>query len=95
MKTLRIGGYRYTIEEVKELRSEADKPLHGQHVWSQSKILLQKELPQPQKEEILIHEVLHAIFISTGHKHNEQLIDAISNGLAQLGVGKYLYDKVT
>jgi hypothetical protein len=44
-------------------------------------------------EETLIHEVLHAIFYNTGLEHDEKQIEAISNGLFQLGIGDYLWKK--
>jgi len=36
---------------------------------------------------------LHAIHYNTGLEHDERTIEAISNGLFQLGVGDYLWKK--
>ena len=54
-------------------------------------ILINDSIHESRKKETLIHEVLHAIFYNYGLEHKENLIDAISNGLFQLGVGDFLW----
>ena len=90
---LNIGGHHYTVL-CEDLRHEDDsKELYGRHLVRHSEILINSQIDETRQQETLIHEILHAILINAGHEHNEGMIDAISNGLHQLGVGDYLWKK--
>tara|TARA_R110000824_G_scaffold151672_1_gene322717 strand:- start:39 stop:365 length:327 start_codon:yes stop_codon:yes gene_type:complete len=87
-----IGGHVYKIV-VQELKHEdPKKTLYGRHSVDDNIIYISDSIVTSRKEETLIHEVLHAIFYNTGLDHNEHQIEAISNGLFQLGIGEYLWD---
>ncbi len=91
--SLNLGGHQYKIL-VQELEAiEASKVLYGQHLVEHNIILINENIDQSRKEETLIHEVLHAIHYNTGLEHSERTIEAISNGLFQLGIGEYLWKK--
>ena len=88
---LTIGGHLYKIVELPLTHEDESKELYGRHMVKDNIILINQEIHESRKQETLIHEVLHAIFYNYGLEHKEGLIDAISNGLFQLGVGEYLW----
>jgi len=91
---LNIGGHKYAINEVKALEHEG-KSLLGLHDARVCAIDLDEGLTHTRKMETLLHEVIHVILTNSGGNHDEGQIDAIANGLLQLGVGKYLWDKAS
>ena len=88
---LNIGGHDYKIIELPLKHEDGSKELYGRHLVKENVILINKDIAESRKKETLIHEVLHAIFYNTGLEHDERQIEAISNGLFQLGVGDYLW----
>ena len=57
------------------------------------KLIINEGIEKTRKLETLIHEILHAICYNTGLEHDERQIEALSNGLFQLGIGEYLWKK--
>ena len=88
---LNIGGHQYKILELPLKHEDDTKELYGRHMVKENIILINEDIHKSRKEETLIHEVLHAIFFNYGLEHSERVIDAISNGLFQLGVGDHLW----
>ena len=88
---LTIGGHEYKIIELPLEHEDSSKELYGRHLVKENVILINDSIHESRKKETLIHEVLHAIFYNYGLEHKENLIDAISNGLFQLGVGDFLW----
>lgn len=93
IRKLKIGGHPYEIL-VSDLKHEdPTKELYGRHEVRENIIYINDTIAPSRMEETLIHEVLHAIFYNTGLEHDEKQIEAISNGLYQLGIGDYLWKK--
>ena len=93
---LNLGGHQYSIvvdNLENEERVKDGNILYGRHLVEHNIILINQDIEQSRKEETLIHEVLHAIYFNCGLKHEEKTIEAVSNGLFQLGVGDYLWKK--
>ena len=88
---INIGGHDYRIIELPLQHEDESKELYGRHMVKENIILINEDIHPSRKEETLVHEILHAIFFNYGLEHEERLIDAISNGLFQLGVGDYLW----
>ena len=88
---LNIGGHNYKIIELPLEHEDNDKELYGRHLVKDNIILINKDIEESRKLETFIHEVLHAIYYNTGLEHDERAIEAVSNGLFQLGVGEYLW----
>jgi hypothetical protein len=88
---LNIGGHLYKIAELPLKHEDDTKELYGRHLVKENIILINKDIETSRKYETLVHEVLHAIHYNTGLDHDERQIDAISNGLFQLGVGEFLW----
>jgi Zn-dependent peptidase ImmA (M78 family) len=90
---LNIGGHNYKIVELPLEHEDNDKELYGRHLVKDNIILINANIEESRKIETLVHEILHAIHYNTGLEHDERTIEAISNGLFQLGVGDYLWKK--
>lgn len=90
---LHIGGHDYTIVELPLEHEDNDKELYGRHLVRDNVILINQDINISRKKETLLHEVLHSIFFNYGLEHDERVIDSISNGLFQLGIGDYLWKK--
>ena len=90
---LNIGGHTYRILECELNHEEKDKELYGRHLVKDNLILINESIQDSRKHETLMHEILHAIFYNYGLEHDEGRIDAISNGLFQLGVAEFLWKK--
>jgi|9_EtaG_2_1085328.scaffolds.fasta_scaffold00040_32 Zn-dependent peptidase ImmA (M78 family) len=88
---INIGGHDYKIIELPLEHEDKSKELYGRHMVKENIILINEDIHKSRKEETLIHEILHAIFFNYGLNHDERVIDAISNGLFQLGIGEFLW----
>lgn len=88
---IEIGGHSYEVIELELVHEQDNKELYGRHEVKTNTILLNNTIHPDRKKETFIHEVLHAILLNGGHEHPEHIIDCISNGLFQLGVGEHLW----
>lgn len=59
--TLKIGGHIYTIEQVERVDTTPGENNCGDCELQNSRIRIKKGMPQSQKEETLLHEILHAL----------------------------------
>ena len=89
MKHIKIGGHRYKVAYVGKFES---RNTIGNCLQKDAKIEILKGMPSSIEEETVIHEVLHAVCYHAGVSHDkkgmvneEQIIEALSNGLFQLG----------
>ena len=91
---LEIGGHIYEVSEENLVSPDASRELYGRHEVKENVIYINKDIHESRQQETLIHEIIHAIYFNCGLKHDEQYIDAISNGLFQLGIGEYIWEKI-
>ena len=89
-----IGGHTYKVIEKNLKPTPEGKSLLGIHDVKTNEILVDKGMTHSRKVETFMHEVIHVIYSNTGCDHDERSIDALSNGLLQLGVADYLWKKV-
>ena len=94
MSKFEIGGHTYKVDETALERNEEGKSLLGMQDVKTNTILVDKEMTHSRKVETFMHEVIHVIYANTGCDHDERAIDALSNGLLQLGVADFLWKKV-
>tara|TARA_B100000029_G_scaffold206875_1_gene204627 strand:+ start:522 stop:830 length:309 start_codon:yes stop_codon:yes gene_type:complete len=90
---MNIGGHNYIIILEELCAGEQDKVLYGRHLVEDNIILINSKIEKSRQQETLIHEILHSIHYNCGLEHDERTIEAISNGLFQLGIGDYLWKK--
>lgn len=85
MKNINILGLTYTIEEVEQV--DKNTRLFGEVDFVKQTIKIEKGLTEEKKLNVLLHEVLHAIFAElnfTNENENEHLIQSLANALYQI-----------
>ena len=92
---MKIGGHRYKINFVNDMKLDDGSTILGMHDTKNCNINITKDMALSRKKETLIHETLHVILTNAGfQEQDEHYIDTIANGLLQLGVGDLLWEKV-
>ncbi len=82
--TLKLGGFRFKIDVVKDLKS-SDKACHGTMDWNGQKICLDQDMPTKEfVANVLIHEIMHALWqcYDLPPKQEESCVFRLSNGLS-------------
>lgn len=86
---INIGGFDYTVEENNDIAEQGS--LFGSTHHNSQKIFIKPNTTKQQKTATLIHEVMHVIWFNTGlrsrdniREHEEEIIDALSNGIYQV-----------
>jgi hypothetical protein len=69
-KDVKVGGAVYTIKETEKLTDHHN--LFGQVTYVDCEIELEANLPRERKEQVFVHEVLHAIFFEAGYEEQEE-----------------------
>ena len=89
MKHIKIRGHRYKVIHVDKFEDEG---LIGNCIQKSTEIKILRGMAPSVEAETTIHEVLHALCFHAGvyidkrgKADGEHMIDAISNGLFQLG----------
>lgn len=84
-KTINILGLTYTIEEVEQV--DKNQRMFGEVDYVTQTIKIEKGLTKEKKVNVLIHEVLHAIFERLNFQkenENEHLIDCLTLAIYQI-----------
>ncbi len=90
-KELKIGGFVFPVIESQEVANEGNA--FGSMHFKHQKIFLEPSETIQMKEQTIFHEILHAIWwqsgLSSRYRKNqpnleEEVIDALSNGLYQV-----------
>ena len=90
---MKIGGHQYKINLVGEMKVK-NGSIMGLHDCRTCTINIDKNLTESRQKETLIHEILHAVLTNAGfQEQDEHYIDTIANGLFQLGIGDFLWNK--
>lgn len=80
---LKVGGVTYTVEEQENLINTDDA--WGRVDYFDSHIRVDTSLSAERKEQTLIHELTHAIFLEAGYKEqDEDMINRVSIVLHQV-----------
>ena len=81
--TVKVGGVNYTVEEKENLIQKDE--LWGEVNYFNTEINIDSSLSNDRKEQVLIHEVTHAIFLEAGYKEqDEDMINRVSIVLHQV-----------
>lgn len=81
--TVKVGGVNYTVEEQENLIQKND--LWGEVNYFNAEINIDSSLSSDRKEQVLIHEVVHAIFLEAGYKEqDEDMINRVGIVLHQV-----------
>ena len=75
--TLPIG--RFPIDVVNKV--DNDNTLYGMYFGQDNHIVIRHGLSHNIKAQTLLHEILHAIFVSEDIKHKDETISRLTSGL--------------
>lgn len=86
LDAIKIGGIRYDIQMVHDLRDEEDTKLDGRFAQSNCLISLNTNLAPQARYQTLWHEIVHGIIAHAGMRdqHDEVLIEALAHGIMQV-----------
>ncbi|GGA31792.1 ImmA/IrrE family metallo-endopeptidase [Psychrobacillus lasiicapitis] len=88
--TVDVAGIEYEIEEVDHLERDVD--LLGQILYTKGIIKLDSSIAQDRKEQVFVHELLHAIFYEAGiEEQDEDLVNRLGIVLYQVLKQNKLY----
>ena len=83
--TINICGIPYTVIELDDNFS-ADAKHFGQADFLKARIILNKYLAEPVKQETLVHEIVHAILVHIGRadlSEDETFVQSFANAINQ------------
>ena len=85
-KKIKIGHLSYQVKYVKDLRNDEGSRLYGQHRPSDQIICLDADLSLEREKEVVLHELLHAIWChyQLPKDNEERYVECIGNGLATI-----------
>ena len=87
---VRVAGIDYQVKEVEGLVS--DHNLGGQVTFANGVIKIDADLCKDKKEQFLVHELLHAIFVESGYdEHEEDMVNRLGITLYQVLKDNKLY----
>lgn len=90
-KTVNIAEIPYHIREIKGLATQHN--LLGQVIYQEQIIKLDAYLPKEKKQQVAIHEILHAIYNEAGiDEQDEDTINRVAIVLYQVLKTNDLYD---
>jgi len=94
MRRIEIGGHDYRVRFMDGEKSGSEnRYLFGMNNPRTCEIFLDEKLVTSRRNETFLHEVIHCILVNNGCEHDEGVIETLSNGFHQLGVGEFLWRK--
>ena len=91
-RELDILGVIYTVEEVEVVNKT--EPRRGEINFLTNEIRIDKNMPTSLKEQVLMHEVLHATFDLLGFSElaeNEEKVQSIATALHQIFTSQTIF----
>ena len=72
----KVGGINYQVKEVEYVEINENKNYLGSCTHSTATIEILKSLSKDRKEQVLVHELVHAILNEAGYdEHDEDLVN--------------------
>lgn len=82
---IKVGGINYSINQVPYVENGGDRNFLGSCSSSKQLIELEEGMSKDRKEQILIHELVHAIFNECGfNEHDEDTVNRLGIVLHQV-----------
>jgi len=80
-KKLKVNKQVYKIKIKHKIKDKDGTRYWGRAIHSQRKIFVEGANCQDQKQQTLMHEIIHIIGLQSGHNLKEGQIDALAYGL--------------
>ena len=91
-KEINILGVLFTVEEVDTVNKV--EPRKGEIDYLSNVIKIDRNMPQSLKEQVFMHEILHAVFELQGWyemAENENLVQSIATALHQIFTAQTIF----
>lgn len=83
MKTIKVAGVNYDVKHIKGLMDDYD--CLGHINYPNNEIKIDDVISEERKAQVLIHEMLHAIFYESGYdEQDEDMINRVGITLHQV-----------
>lgn len=92
LREINILGCIYTVEEVDIV--DRNDPKKGEINFLTNCIRIDKNLPESSKEQVLMHEILHATFDLLGYyddAENEEKVQGLATALHQIFTSQAIF----
>lgn len=90
-KMVIVAGVEYAVNQKDVVIVDTDYCM-GSCSEQDSEILLQESVATRKKEQVFVHELLHACLFEAGYQeHDEELVKKVGNILYQVLKDNYLY----
>lgn len=84
-KSVRVAGVDYKVQEVENVIIEGSTEYGGSCDYASMEIEIRESLPQTRKDEVFVHELLHAMFYEAGYQeHDEDMVNRVGKVLYQV-----------
>lgn len=84
-KIIKVAGVDYTVSEVENVIIEGSTEYGGSCDYATMEIEIRESLPQARKDEVFIHELLHAMFYEAGYQeHDEDMVIRVGKVMHQV-----------
>jgi len=85
-KKIKVGGIVYDIEitKVPDVPPLCKNHADGQVDYDKCKIFIDESLPQQLREQVLFHEIIHAIEYNNNFESEERIIQTFASNLYQV-----------
>lgn len=87
MRKIKVGGINYQVVEKPFIEVDGDKNMLGSCSCENSTIEILESMNEERKEQVLAHELTHAIFLEAGYDfadQDEDMVNRVGNVLHQV-----------
>ncbi|MEC2070328.1 hypothetical protein [Alkalihalophilus marmarensis] len=82
---IKVGGVIYTVKELPVVDIGGDRNYSGACDYNQTTIELEEGLSDERKNDVLFHEITHAIFYEAGFaEQDEDMINRVGKVISQV-----------
>lgn len=82
---VKVAGVVYTVTEQEVIEINGNRNYQGACDCGQTEIQILSSLSESRKEQVFVHELVHAILNEAGYdEHDEELVTRFSIGLHQV-----------
>lgn len=83
-RKIKLGQFYFTIRTAPSLKSDTGESLLGAHRHSLQELWINSDVKPSLFPAVLIHEIMHEMFVQTGRTSDEGIADAVAYFLSQV-----------